>query len=57
MLKIFITILFFSFFSSFKSINASGFKALEQGQEVEFTTVQGEKGLEAKVSCIYFTEL
>lgn len=26
-----------------------GFKALEQGQEVEFTLVQGEKGVEAKV--------
>lgn len=35
---------------SFKSINTTGFKTLEQGQEVEFSIVQGEKGLEAKVS-------
>lgn len=34
---------------SFKNINATGFKALEQGQEVEFTVAQGEKGVEAKV--------
>jgi CspA family cold shock protein len=38
------------FVLSFKNINASGFKTLDQGQEVEFTIVQGEKGLEAKVS-------
>jgi len=35
-------------FVHFKSINTTGFKALEQGQEVEFTSVQGEKGPEAK---------
>ena len=35
---------------SFKNINTSGFKTLLQGQEVEFSTAQGEKGLEAKVS-------
>jgi hypothetical protein len=37
-------------FLSFKNINTTGFKTLEQGQEVEFTIVQGEKGLEARVS-------
>ena len=37
-------------FLSFKNINTTGFKTLDQGQEVEFTVVQGEKGLEAKVS-------
>ncbi|CAF0914317.1 unnamed protein product [Adineta steineri] len=35
-------------FVHFKSINAVGFKLLEQGQEVEFTAVQGDKGLEAR---------
>ncbi|UJR31912.1 hypothetical protein I4U23_019386 [Adineta vaga] len=35
-------------FVHFKSINATGFRTLEEGQEVEFSTVQGEKGLEAK---------
>ena len=36
-------------FRSFKNINSTGFKTLEQGQEVEFTLAQGEKGVEAKV--------
>ncbi|CAF2116748.1 unnamed protein product [Rotaria magnacalcarata] len=36
------------YFVHFKNINASGFKVLEQGQEVEFTVTQGTKGLEAK---------
>lgn len=35
-------------FVHFKNINLSGFKALEQGQEVEFTVVQGDKGVEAR---------
>jgi len=35
-------------FVHFKNINSSGFKTLEQGQEVEFSTVQGEKGIEAR---------
>lgn len=34
---------------SFKNIKLTGFKTLEQGQEVEFSVVQGEKGLEARV--------
>lgn len=34
---------------SFKNINATGFRALEPGQEVEFIGTEGEKGLEAKV--------
>ncbi|CAF0746317.1 unnamed protein product [Rotaria sordida] len=36
------------YFVHFKNINATGFRQLEQGQEVEFTATQGEKGLEAK---------
>ncbi|CAF1031930.1 unnamed protein product [Rotaria sp. Silwood1] len=36
------------YFVHFKNINATGFRLLEQGQEVEFTATQGEKGLEAK---------
>ncbi|CAF2565882.1 unnamed protein product [Rotaria sp. Silwood2] len=36
------------YFVHFKNINATGFKQLEQGQEVEFIATQGEKGLEAK---------
>ena len=39
---------------SFKNINTSGFKTLEQGQEVDFTLVQGEKGVEARVSLSAF---
>lgn len=35
-------------FVHFKNINTTGFKALEQGQEVEFTVVQGDKGIEAR---------
>jgi len=35
-------------FIHFKNINTTGFKTLEQGQEVEFTVVQGEKGIEAR---------
>jgi cold shock CspA family protein len=44
-------------FLSFKNINATGFKALEQGQDVEFTAVQGEKGLEARVSFRDYQEI
>ncbi|CAF4283359.1 unnamed protein product [Rotaria socialis] len=36
------------YFVHFKNINASGFKVLEEGQEVEFTVTQGAKGLEAR---------
>jgi len=39
----------FFFVLSFKNINLTGFKVLEQGQEVEFTVVQGDKGVEARV--------
>ena len=46
----------FSLFS-FKNINATGFKALEQGQEVEFTVAQGEKGVEAKVNNIFISKI
>ncbi|CAF0878678.1 unnamed protein product [Adineta ricciae] len=35
-------------FVHFKNINSAGFKTLEQGQEVEFSIVQGEKGVEAR---------
>lgn len=35
-------------FVHFKNINLTGFKVLEQGQEVEFTVVQGDKGVEAR---------
>jgi hypothetical protein len=52
MLSEFHTHIFFYLFLSFKNINTTGFKTLEQGQEVEFSIVQGEKGLEAKVNCI-----
>jgi CspA family cold shock protein len=50
---LFLFFIFVLFFQSFKSINSAGFKTLDQGQEVEFTVVQGEKGVEAKVSCIH----
>lgn len=35
-------------FVHFKSINGSGYKTLEEGQRVEFTVSQGQKGLQAE---------
>lgn len=35
-------------FVHFKSINASGYKTLAEGQRVEFTVTQGQKGLQAE---------
>ena len=35
-------------FVHFKSITASGYKSLEEGQRVEFSVTQGQKGLQAE---------
>ncbi len=35
-------------FAHFSQINKEGFKTLEEGQEVEFEVVEGEKGLQAE---------
>lgn len=35
-------------FVHFKAIRGDGYKTLEDGQQVEFTTVQGAKGLQAE---------
>lgn len=35
-------------FVHFKSIQATGYKTLEEGQRVEFTVSQGQKGLQAE---------
>ncbi len=35
-------------FAHFSQINIDGFKTLEEGQEVEFEVVEGEKGLQAE---------
>jgi len=35
-------------FVHFKSINSSGYKTLAEGQRVEFTVTQGQKGLQAE---------
>ena len=35
-------------FVHFKSINATGYKTLAEGQRVEFTVTQGQKGLQAE---------
>jgi len=35
-------------FVHFRSIVGDGFKTLEEGQKVEFTVTQGEKGLQAE---------
>ncbi len=35
-------------FAHFSQINKDGFKTLEEGQEVEFDVVEGEKGLQAE---------
>ena len=34
-------------FVHFKSITAEGYKSLSEGQRVEFTVTQGQKGLQA----------
>lgn len=35
-------------FAHFSQIQKDGFKALEEGQEVEFNVVEGQKGLQAE---------
>ena len=35
-------------FVHYSSINSSGFKTLAEGQKVEFTITQGQKGLQAE---------
>ncbi|MBC8589599.1 cold-shock protein [Wansuia hejianensis] len=35
-------------FAHFSQINKEGFKTLEEGQEVEFEVVEGQKGLQAE---------
>ncbi|MEJ2212779.1 MAG: cold-shock protein [Gammaproteobacteria bacterium] len=35
-------------FAHFKAITGDGFKTLNEGQNVEFTVTQGEKGLQAE---------
>ena len=35
-------------FAHFNAINGSGFKTLTEGQKVEFTVTQGQKGLQAE---------
>jgi CspA family cold shock protein len=35
-------------FAHFKAISGDGFKTLNEGQRVEFTVTQGEKGLQAE---------
>ncbi len=35
-------------FVHYSNIDGGGFKALEDGQEVEFDTIQGDKGLQAQ---------
>ncbi len=35
-------------FAHFKAINGSGFKTLAEGQKVEFTITQGQKGPQAE---------
>jgi CspA family cold shock protein len=35
-------------FAHFSAIQGSGFKTLAEGQEVEFTTTQGQKGPQAE---------
>jgi CspA family cold shock protein len=35
-------------FVHFRSIEGDGYRTLEQGQQVEFTVTQGQKGLQAE---------
>jgi len=35
-------------FAHFSAISGSGFKTLAEGQQVEFTVTQGQKGLQAE---------
>lgn len=38
-------------FVHYRSIGGSGYKSLVEGQEVEFTLKEGEKGLQAEEVC------
>jgi CspA family cold shock protein len=38
-------------FVHFRSIRGEGYKTLDEGQEVEFTVVEGAKGLQAEDVC------
>ena len=35
-------------FAHYSEINSTGYRSLNEGQRVEFTVVQGEKGLQAQ---------
>ena len=35
-------------FVHFRAINSKGYKTLEEGQKVDFTVTQGQKGLQAE---------
>lgn len=35
-------------FVHFRAINSKGYRSLNQGQQVDFTVVQGQKGLQAE---------
>jgi CspA family cold shock protein len=35
------------YFVHYSEINASGYRSLQEGQQVEFTAVNGDKGLQA----------
>ena len=35
-------------FVHFRNINSTGFKSLSEGQKVQFTVAQGQKGLQAE---------
>ena len=37
-----------TFFVHFRNINSSGFKSLDEGQKVQFTVTQGQKGPQAE---------
>ena len=39
-------------FAHFSAISGSGFKTLAEGQQVEFTVTQGQKGPQAENICV-----